>query len=324
MSRASLTRYAWLSVAAAIATILLKAAAWWLTGSVGLLSDALESGVNLAGALMALSMLTIAARPADDDHAYGHSKAEYFSSGVEGTLILVAAGSIAYAAVRRMFNPQPLEQVGVGMTVSVAASLINLGVSIVLSRAGEKHNSITLRANARHLMTDVWTSFGVLVGVGAVALTGWLILDPLIALAVAANIVWSSVHILKDTIEGLMDVALPADNLRKINTVLDSYREMGIQFHALRTRRSGARKFVSVHVLVPGEWTVHQGHELAEQVEAKIRSALDGATVFTHIEPLEDPISWADIHLDREDEFDMLGACENENPGPEGSANRQA
>ena len=312
--RPFLTRFAGLSVAAAAATILLKVAAWRLTGSVGLLSDAFESGVNLVGALMALSMLTIAARPADAGHAYGHSKAEYFSSGVEGALILVAAGSIAYAALQRLLTPRPLEQIGVGMAVSVAASLINLGVALILGRAGKKHNSITLRSNSRHLMTDVWTSFGVLTGVGAVAITGWLVLDPLIALAVAANIVWSSFNILKETIAGLMDTALPAADLEAIQSALGAYEARGIQFHALRTRQSGARKFVSVHVLVPGKWSVQQGHELAEQIEAQIRAALDNATAFTHIEPLEDPISWADIPLDRDDAFDLLGACEPENP----------
>ena len=218
--RSALTRFAWLSIAAALATMGLKAAAFLLTGSVGLLSDALESGVNLAGALMALAMLTIAARPEDEEHAYGHSKAEYFASGVEGTLILVAAATIAYESVRRFRTPHPLEQLGVGLAVSVAASAVNLGVALVLRRAGTRSRSITLEANAAHLLTDVWTSAGVLVGVGAVALTGWAWLDPLIALVVAANIVWTGGRIVRESVLGLMDTAIPAAELDALRQVL--------------------------------------------------------------------------------------------------------
>jgi cation diffusion facilitator family transporter len=297
--RSSLTRFAWLSVAAAVATMGLKAAAYWLTGSVGLLSDAIESSVNLIGALMALTMLAIAARPADESHAYGHSKAEYFSSGVEGTLILVAAGSIAFTAIKRLIDPQPLEQVGLGLAVSIVASAINLGVALVLLRAAKKHESITLEANARHLMTDVWTSVGVLVGVGAVAITGWIRLDPIVALVVAANIVWSGFQIVRDSVKGLMDSALPKEEQAVIEQILAPYREKGIEFHALRTRQAGARRFVSMHILVPKNWTIQKGHELAEQIEATIRNELDNVTVFTHLEPLEDPVSWEDISLDR-------------------------
>ena len=210
-NRSSLTRFAWLSIAAAILTIVLKAIAYWLTGSVGLLSDALESFVNLVGALMALAMLTIAARPADEDHAYGHSKAEYFSSGVEGTLILIAAVSIGVAAIQRLITPKPLEQIGLGLGVSIVASLVNLFVALVLLRASKKHNSITLEANAQHLMTDVWTSAGVLVGVGAVALTDWERLDPIVAFLVAGNIIWSGVRIVRKSVLGLMDTALPVE-----------------------------------------------------------------------------------------------------------------
>jgi len=302
--RASLTRFAWLSVAAAVATIGLKAVAFALTGSVGLLSDALESGVNLVGALMALTMLTIAARPPDESHAYGHSKAEYFSSGVEGTLILVAAGSIAVTAIQRLLNPQPLEQVGIGLVVSGVASLINLGVALVLLRAARQNDSITLEANARHLMTDVWTSAGVVAGVALVAVTGWLRLDPIVALVVAVNIVWSSFHILRDSIKGLMDAALPTAEQAAIQEVLEPYRSQGIQFHALRTRQSGARRFVSVHVLAPGNWSIQKGHELVETIESQIRAKLANVTVFTHLEPLEDPVSWEDASLDRTDSTD--------------------
>jgi cation diffusion facilitator family transporter len=301
MNRSSLRRFAWLSISAALLTIGLKVTAYQLTGSVGLLSDALESVVNLAGALMALAMLTIAARPADEDHVYGHSKAEYFSSGVEGTLILVAAASIAFAAFQRLIAPQPLEQVGLGVGVSVAAALVNLAVSRILLQAGKDHNSITLEANAQHLMTDVWTSAGVLVGVGAVAFTGWERLDPIVAMLVAANIVWSGVHIVRNSVLGLMDTALPEQELTTLHKALEKHMQTGIQCHALRTRQSGARRFVSLHVLVPGEWTVQRGHELLELIEADIRGALPAVTVSTHLESLNDNMSWADMTLDREE-----------------------
>jgi cation diffusion facilitator family transporter len=297
----NLRRYAWLSIAAAVATIILKTVAYLLTGSVGLLSDAVESIVNLVGAVMALSMLTVASRPADEDHAYGHSKAEYFSSGVEGTLILVAAVSIAVAAVRRLLDPQPLEQVGAGLAVSVAASIVNLVVALVLLRVGKRHHSITLEANAQHLLTDVWTSAGVIVGVGAVALTGWLRLDPVVALLVAANIVWTGTRIVRRSVLGLMDTALPATELAAVKAALDSRVGDGIEYHALRTRQSGARRFVSLHVLVPGTWTVHRGHELLEDIEARIRAVVPNVTVLTHLESLDDPASWDDQFLDRND-----------------------
>jgi cation diffusion facilitator family transporter len=295
----NLTRYAWLSIGAAVATIALKTIAYLVTGSVGLLSDAVESLVNLVGAVMALSMLTVASRPADEDHSYGHSKAEYFSSGVEGTLILIAALSIGVAAGRRLLAPQPIEQVGAGIAVSVAASLINLAVASVLLRAGKRHHSITLEANAQHLFTDVWTSAGVIVGVAAVVATGWLPLDPIVALLVAVNILWTGTRIVRRSILGLMDTALPAEELEAVKAALDSHLDDGVEYHALRTRQSGARRFVSLHVLVPGEWTVHRGHELLEDVEARIRAAVPNVTVFTHLESLDDPASWEDQLLDR-------------------------
>jgi cation diffusion facilitator family transporter len=298
-NRASLTRFAWLSIAAAVATMGLKAAAYLVTGSVGLLSDALESVVNLVGALVALTMLTIAARPADEEHAYGHSKAEYFSSGVEGALILIAAASIGFTAVRRLLAPQPIEQIGLGLSVSVAASLVNLGVALVLRRAGKQHQSITLEASSHHLLTDVWTSAGVLAGVGAVAVSGWQRLDPVVALVVAANIVWSGGRIVRKSVLGLMDTALPPGELEAVHKVLAPYLKNGVEYHALRTRQSGARRFVSLHVLVPGEWTVHDGHQLLERIEADVRSTLPNVTVFTHLESLDDPASWEDISLDR-------------------------
>jgi cation diffusion facilitator family transporter len=299
MSERFLTRFAWLSIAAAVVTIALKLAAWLVTGSVGLLSDAAESLVNLLGGCLALAMLSIAARPADEDHAYGHGKAEYFSSGVEGGLILVAAAGITVAAVGRLLHPRPLEEVGLGLAASAVASLVNLGVALALLRAGRQHNSITLEANARHLLTDVWTSAGVLAGVALVALTDLLWLDPLVALLVAANIVRTGADILRRSVHGLMDRALVEADVETVREILRRYQSEGVQFHALRTRQSGARKFVSVHVLVPGDWTVHRGHEVLERIEADIRRALPGSTVFTHLESLEDPASWEDQTLER-------------------------
>ncbi len=299
--RSSLTRFAWLSIAAALITIILKAVAYFLTGSVGLLSDALESIVNLVGAIMALTMLTIAARPEDEDHAYGHSKAEYFSSGVEGSLIMVAAFSIGYAAIQRILVPKELEQIGLGLGVSVVASLVNLGVSLVLLRASKDYQSITLKANAQHLLTDVWTSGGVLVGVGAVAITGWNILDPLVALVVAANIIRTGVSIVRQSVSGLMDSAWPVEEQTTLQQVLKPYLKDGVQVHALRTRQAGARRFVTFHVLVPDEWTVDHGHRLLEQMEASIRKEIPSVNIVTHMEPINDPSSWNDVALDRVD-----------------------
>ena len=299
MNSSSLKRYAWLSIGAALATIVLKTGAWWMTGSVGLLSDALESVVNLAGAMMALAMITVAEQPADDDHAYGHGKAEYFSGGFEGLLILLAAIGIGVTAVERLLSPQPLSQLGIGLAVSVAASIVNFFTARVLLAAGRQNRSMTLEADAHHLMTDVWTSAGVIVGVGAVALTGWLWLDPLLALLVAANIVWTGWKLLHRSTRGLMDVALPFDENERVLAVLNRYRAQGIDFHALRTRESGARRFVELHLLVPGDWTIQKGHELAEQLEGEIRQALPLTTVLTHLEPLDDPVSQEDIALDR-------------------------
>jgi cation diffusion facilitator family transporter len=297
--RSSLKRFAWLSIAAAVTTIALKTVAYLVTGSVGLLSDALESVVNLIGAVMALAMLTIAARPADEDHAHGHSKAEYFSSGVEGSLILVAALAIAAAAVERLLSPKPLDQIGLGLVVSTAASLVNLGVALVLLRKSKEAHSITLEANAHHLLTDVWTSAGVIVGVGAVAVTGWTRLDPIVALVVAANLVFTAVRIMRASVLGLMDTSLPPVEREAVKRVLHAHADGGVQFHALRTRQSGARRFVSVHVLVPGAWTVHDGHQLLERIEADLRAALPNMSVLTHLESLDDPTSWDDEELDR-------------------------
>ena len=299
MNRSSLTRFAWLSIAAALMTIGLKTTAYYITGSVGLLSDAVESLVNLVGGIMALAMLTLAAKPADEDHAYGHTKAEYFSSGVEGSLILLAAVSIGFAGVHRLLTPQPLQALGMGLLVSVAASLVNLGVALLILRAGKKHNSITLEANAHHLLTDVWTSVGVLAGVGLVALTKWNWLDPVVALLVAVNIIWTGVGIVRRSIGGLMDAALSPADVATVRKVLTDYEKTGIQFHALLSRQAGARKFISMHVLVPGDWTVQRGHELLDRIEADICRQLTDAVVFTHLESLDDPASWDDQSLER-------------------------
>jgi cation diffusion facilitator family transporter len=294
-----LTKLIVLSIGAALATIALKTLAWLLTGSVGLLSDAAESVVNLVAAVFALVVVYWAARPADEEHAYGHEKADYLSAGVEGALILVAAIVIGYSAVGRLLNPQGISDVGVGLSVSVMASLINLVVARVLIAEGKRHRSVVLEADGRHLMTDVWTSVGVVVGVAAVAITGWERLDPLIALAVATNIVATGIALIRGFTGGLLDRALPPEERAVVDEVLGRFSSEKVQFHALRTRRAGRRAFVSVHVLVPGHWTVKRGHDLAERVEADLRGALLHATVFTHLEPIEDPTSFADTELDR-------------------------
>ena len=299
MNAPSLKRYAWLSIGTALATILLKGFAWWMTGSVGLLSDALESVVNLAGAIMALAMITVAEQPADDHHTYGHGKAEYFSAGFEGLLILLAAIGISVTAIERLLHLQSLEQVGIGLAVSAAASIVNFITARILLAAGRTQRSLTLEADAHHLLTDVWTSAGVIAGVGAVALTGWLWLDPVLALLVAANIVWTGVKLVRRSTQGLMDVALPHEEHALVVAILTRYREHGIDYHALRTRESGSRRFVELHVLVPGHWSIQQGHELVERLESDIRQNLPHTTVLTHLEPLDDPASLEDIALDR-------------------------
>jgi cation diffusion facilitator family transporter len=307
MTDARLFRLLWLSIAAALATISLKTAAWLLTGSVGLLSDAAESVVNLVAAVIALVALRWAAKPADEDHAYGHAKAEYFSAGVEGALIFVAAISIAVAAVSRLIHPQAIDDVGVGLAVSAVASAINLAVGLVLLRAGRRHRSITLEADGRHLMTDVWTSAGVILGVAAVAVTGWDRLDPIVALLVAANIVVAGTGLVRRSVGGLMDRALSETELETIRSALKPFELAGLQFHALRTRQAGRRAFISVHVLVPQAWTVQRGHDELERVEGAVLEALPYATVFTHLEPIEDPRSYDDTRLDREQQAPAAG-----------------
>lgn len=296
--RSKLTRFAWLSICAALITMGLKAFAYTLTGSVGLLSDALESGVNLAAAVTALFVLIVVARPPDEEHAYGHEKAEYFSSGVEGTLILIAACLIIFEAVQRLILPQPIQHLGVGLGISVVASAVNYGVAQVLFRAGRRSRSIALEADAQHLMSDVWTSAAVLLGVGLVALTGWRPLDSLVALAAAGQIAWAGFGLVRRSILGLMDTALPDQDVQKVEATLARYAEQGIRYHALRTRQAGARSFVSMHIQVPGSWSVQRGHDLLEAIEDDVRSTIPHASVFTHIEPMEDPASWQDESLD--------------------------
>jgi cation diffusion facilitator family transporter len=289
----------WLSVAAALATMGLKTLAWWLTGSVGLLSDALESLVNLGAAVVGLSMLRLAAQPADDGHAYGHGKAEYFASGFEGALIVVAALAIAWAAWPRLIEPQPIEQPGIGLAIVALAAAINGVVALLLRRAGRLHRSLALEADAQHLLTDVWTSVGVIIGVALAFLTGWLRLDALIALAVAAHILWTGWRLLGESAAGLMDAVWPAAERAQLDAILDDFRGEGIDFHAIRTRRAGARRFVSFHVLVPGAWSVQRGHDFVERIEARIDTALAPVSVLTHLEPIEDPASHRDQSLDR-------------------------
>lgn len=295
-----LQRYAWLSIAAAFATIGLKSAAWWVTDSVGLLSDALESLVNLAAAVLALSMLRLAAAPPDEGHQYGHSKAEYFSAGIEGALIVLAAVGILAAAIPRLVEPRPLVTPVLGLALSAAATAINLTVGLLLIRIGRKHHSITLEADGQHLMTDVWTSVGVIIGVALVFATGWLRLDPLLALAVATYIIWTGVGLMRRSVSGLLDAAISSEEQNEIHKLFSEYsRRYGVSFHALRTRQAGARRFVSFHFLVPDAWTVSQAHRLCEEIEERIRMMVPNAAVFTHIEPIDDPASYDDQKLDR-------------------------
>ena len=294
MSARGPTFYAWLSVATSIVTITLKFLAYFSTGSVGLLSDAVEAFVNIAAALVALGVLTYSAAKPDREHNFGHEKAEYFSSGIEGALIFVAAGAIVWAAIPRLIHPQPIEQVGVGIALSVAAALANLACAWVMLRAARVHRSITLEADAKHLLTDVWTTAGVIVGLVLVQATGWLRLDPLIAIAVALQIVWTGWTLMARSFQGLMDRAIPDADRAVIVEILETLHERGCDYHALRTRVAGAKSFVDVHVLVPGRMSVQMGHDLVEKLENDIRARLPHVEVLTHIEPLEDPKSWDD------------------------------
>jgi cation diffusion facilitator family transporter len=302
IERRGLLRFALLSVVAAVATICLKAAAYAVTGSIGLLSDALESLANLVAALVALYALWVAARPADEEHTYGHTKAEYFSSGFEGLLIVAAAIGIVVAAVNRFIDPRPIQEPALGLAVNGLAAAVNFGVARVLRRVGKRHESITLEADAQHLMADVWTSLGVIAGVGAAVATGWHRLDSIVAMAVALNVLRSGVRLLGRSMHGLLDTSLPEATLGEIKTILEAHSGAGVRYHALRTRQAGARRFISFHILVPGSWTVQRGHDLLERIEEQIREAVPHSVVDTHLEPIEDPVSWEDTRLERRSE----------------------
>ena len=269
-------------------------AAWWATGSVGLLSDALESTVNIVAAVVALFALRTAMKPADAMHHFGRGKAEYFSASIEGFMILLAALIIVYTAIDRIISPRELEQIGWGLTISTVAAVINGGAALILLRAGKLHRSPVLVADGKHLMTDVWTSIGVIVGVGLVVITGWNRLDGIVALAVGLNIIVTGINLLRSSTAGLMDKALSDDDHLKIVKVLTKYEREDVKFHALQTREAGRQRFVSMHVLVPGAWTIQKGHDLSEELEADIIAELPDTIVTTHVEPLEDERSWAD------------------------------
>jgi cation diffusion facilitator family transporter len=301
-------RVALLSVGASLATMALKFGAYYVTGSVGLLSDAMESLVNLTAALIAFTALSIADRPPDDTHTYGHDKVEYFSSGAEGTLILVAAVSIIYAAIQRLLNPAELENLGIGTAIALVASAINLGVARVMLRVARTHDSIALEADAHHVMTDVWTSVAVVVGIGIVWLTGWTWLDPLIAIAVALNIIWVGVNLIRRSTQGLMDFALPPEEVTVIQETIADVAGPFTPYHGLRSRKSGARRFVDFHLLVPGETSVQEAHDLVEQIDSRIEARLANTFVTIHIEPREDHASW-DGHI--------VGGISSPEQGPE-------
>lgn len=296
--RPSLIKYAWLSIGAAFLTIGIKFAAYLATGSMGLFSDALEGIVNLVAAVVVLVTLKIVERPPDEIHQYGHDKAEYFSSGIEGTLIVIAALTILFTSVQRLLNPQPLEQIGLGLILALVASGINLFVGQLLIRTGKRYESITLEADGKHLMSDVWTSVGVVVGVAIAGLTGLEWLDPAVAILVGLKIGWEGLLIFGRSSRGLMDATIAPQEITVVENVLNDYCTDGVEWHALRTRQSGARRFVSVHILVPGEWMVQQGHDLAEDIESDIKSRIDYCMVFTHVEPIEDPRALVDQELD--------------------------
>ncbi len=295
-----LRRYAWLSIATALVTLAIKWMAWWLTGSVGLLSDALEAFINLGAGLLALWMLNVASSPPDEKHPYGLSKAEYFAAGMEGTLIILAAAGIVASALPRLISPQPIEAPWLGLALSGTAAAINLAVALVLVRVGRANHSITLEADGRHLMTDVWTSVGVIAGVALVWATGWLVLDALVAIAVGIHIVWAGIGLMRRSVLGLLDAAIPGDDLHEISKLFAEYsKRYGVGFHALLTRQAGARRFVSFHLLVPDAWTVARAHQLSEEIEQRIRDMVPHAHLMTHIEPISDPASYDDQTLDR-------------------------
>ncbi|WP_241548786.1 cation diffusion facilitator family transporter [Gordonia alkanivorans] len=296
--RHNLARFAVLSIVTAVVVFGLKLLAWWITGSVGLLSDALESIVNVVAAVGAFVALRVAAKPPDRGHNFGHTKAEYFSAVFEGVLIVVAAVIIVVTAIDRLINPRELEEVGLGLGISVGATALNAAVGLILLRAGRKHRSLTLEADGKHLMTDVATTVGVLVGVFLVALTGWLPLDPLIAIAVAINIMVVGTRLVWRSSAGLMDSALPAEQRSAIDDVLDRHRTDGIVFHDIRTREAGHERFLQLHMLVPGDWSVQRAHDLTEVVEDDLHAAVPDLNITTHVEPVNDPRAYEDWRLE--------------------------
>jgi cation diffusion facilitator family transporter len=280
-------RYLKVSVAVALATIGLKTAAWWFTDSVSLLSDALESLVNLAGAIFALAMVTVAAQPADEDHPYGHHKAEYFSSGFEGVMITVAALAIVWASVHRLLDPQPLEQVGLGLALSVLSSALNAALAFAMLRKARELRSIALEADARHLYTDVWTSAGVVLGLLAAVGTGWLWLDPVIAIGVALNILREGVALVRRSADGLMDRALEPEVRAEIDRTLDVFRHQAIRFDHVVTRRAGQRRFVDLHMHMPAGWTLGRAAAVRTSVEQALMSAVPGLRATIQLLPMD-------------------------------------
>lgn len=288
-------RILYLSIAAAIVTMAMKFAAYWVTGSVGLLSDALESIVNLVAALVAFIALMIAERPADETHPYGHEKIEYFSSGVEGALILVAAAGIIYSAVQRLLHPAPLADLDAGLLLGLAASATNFLVARLLLRAAREHDSITIEADAKHLLTDVWTTIGVLAALVIIKFTGQLLIDPLIAFAVGGNIIFSGIGLLRRSFHGLMDFRLPSAEIAAIDEVLRRYLGENRVYHNLRTRKSGSHRFIEFHLLVPGETSVRDAHALCDHIENEIHQRLQNTTVTIHTEPTDELVSYQDV-----------------------------
>jgi cation diffusion facilitator family transporter len=294
--RKSIASIMWISIAASVLTIGLKWLAYATTGSVGFMSDAMESGINLLAGIVAFYSLTVAARPADKEHPFGHDKAEYFSSLAEGVLIVIAAFGIAYAAINRMNHPQPLESLNIGMLLSIAATLVNFVTARILLYFSKKHNSITIEADAHHLMTDVWTTVGIIVGIFLVKLTGWQLLDPIMAIVVAISIVYTGIKLIIRSTDGLMDTRLSEKELIQIRNVLDSYKTEYIDYHALYTRRASAKQFITFHLLFPGDYTVHKAHELTKQIETELKTLLPLSDIFIHVEPINDPDAYDD-HL---------------------------
>jgi cation diffusion facilitator family transporter len=286
-----------LSIGAAVLTLALKSAAYFLTGSVGLLSDAVESLVNIVAAVTAFLSLHYSARPVDESHTYGHEKIEFFSSGLEGVLIVTAAAAIAWYAVQRLLSPQPLQPLGPGLAISLIASLLNAIVAAILLRAGRRYGSIILEADGWHLLTDVWTSAAVLLGLSLVWLTGREWLDPFVALVVAANILWTGFKLIRRSFDGLMDRSLPPQEQAAVRAAIERHLGSNMDYHALRTRQAGRRRFVDFHLLVPGRLTVQEAHTLTGQIEESVRGALPGLEVTVHIEPIEDRSSWRDSAL---------------------------